>query len=86
MSITIDVNHEVEEKLQAQAIERGVPMKELVESLVVEAAQRAAGMRNHRPSVDEFEADMNALADGLDHIPPLHPDAFSREAMYSEGE
>ena len=35
-------------------------------------------------SIEEFEADWAALAEGLDHIPPLPPEAFSREAMYAD--
>ena len=85
MTITIELEPEVEDKVQAQAAARGLPVKEYVEGIVRQAADATHCLRRDndaRPSIEEFEADLAALADGLDHIPPLPPEAFSREAMY----
>ena len=39
MTITIDLARDVEDKVQAQAAARGVPVKEYVEALVRQAAE-----------------------------------------------
>ena len=85
MTITIDLDRDVEDKVEARAAARGVPVKEYVEGLVREAADATPCVRpgsDSRPSIEEFEADFAAMADGLDDIPPLPPEAFSRQAMY----
>ena len=85
MTLTIKLDREVEDKVQAQAAARGLPVKKYVEDLVREVANGGAEMTAAsvpRPSVAEFEADWAAFAEGLDHVPPLSPEAFSREAMY----
>ena len=85
MTITIELERNVEERVRAQASARGVPVEEYVERLVREAADGTPVVCQEsepQPTIEEFEADFAALAEGLDHIPPLPPEAFSREAMY----
>jgi hypothetical protein len=87
MTITINLERDVAEKLRTQAAARGVPVTEYVEDLVRTVAQRApevGAAGESRPSLAEFEADWAAFAEGLDHVPPLAPEAFSREAMYAD--
>lgn len=81
MSITVELSPEVEERLRIQAAARGVELQDYVERLVRQAAITPS---SERPTLAEFEADWNSFADGLDHLAPLHPEAFSREAMYDE--
>jgi hypothetical protein len=87
MTITLDLDVSTEEKLRAQAAARGVPVEEYLADVVREAANGTAGTLTgdaSQPAIDEFEADWAAFAEGLDHVLPLAPDAFSREAMYSD--
>jgi hypothetical protein len=81
MSIIVDLEPEIEERLRMQAAARGVPVQQYVEELIRQAANSVPG---ERPTLAEFEADWATFADGLDHIAPLPPEAFSREAMYGE--
>ena len=81
MSITVELDPEVEERLRLQAAARGMPVQEYVEGLIRQAAD---GVPGERPTLAEFEADWASFADGLDHIAPLPPEAFSREAIYGE--
>lgn len=81
MSLTLELGPDLEGWLRTQAAARGVPVQEYVEGLIREAAN---GSFPERPGLAEFQADWEAFAEGLDHIPPLPPEALSREAMYSE--
>jgi hypothetical protein len=87
MTLTLDLDGSTEEKLRAQAAARGVPVEAYVADIVREAANGTAGTLTggaSQPGISEFEADWAAFAEGLDHVPPLPPEAFSREAMYSD--
>ena len=81
MSIVIELAPELEERLRAQAATRGVPVQEYVADLIRRAAN---GGPAERPALAEFEADWAGFSDGLDHLAPLPPEAFSREAIYDE--
>lgn len=83
MSITVELEPDVEQRLRAQAAEAGVAVHEYVAGLIRRAAN---GMAGEQPTLAEFEADWGRFADGLDHIAPLPAEAFSREAMYRERE
>ena len=87
MTITINLERDIEGKLETQAAARGLPLKDYVESLVRAAANDELGapLENEaRPTLEEFEADWATFAEGLDQIPPLPPEAFTREAMYRD--
>jgi hypothetical protein len=46
-------------------------------------AQGLPGPRR-RPTLKEFEADLEAIAEGTDDIPVLSPEALTREAIYGD--
>lgn len=81
MSITVELDSDVEARLRVQAAAEGVPVQEYVAGLIRRAAN---GLSSEQPTLAEFEADWRRFADGLDHIAPLPAEAFSREAMYRE--
>src|SRR5688500_17683331 len=72
MSITVEFDPEIEERLRIQAAARGVPVQDYIQDLIRRSAVGAPG---DRPSLGEFDADWAAFADGLDHLAPLPPDA-----------
>jgi hypothetical protein len=87
MSILIEPGRDVEEWLREQAAAQGMAVEQYAAGILREAVSRPGGAianGQERPTLAEFEADLAALAEGLDHIPPLPPEAFSREAMYGE--
>lgn len=83
MSITVELSPEIEVRVRVEAAARGLPMQDYIQHLILRSTN---GPHAQRPSLAEFEADWNGFADGLDHLAPLPPDAFSREVIYGERE
>jgi hypothetical protein len=79
MTVTIELTPELEARLLAQAQAAGVSMQGYVQSVVEAAALSPVGQR---PTLEEFEAAMDEMAEGTDDIPVLSPDATSRESIY----
>ena len=71
-----DVSEDTAEALAAQAKARGLSVNEYLKKLL--GIARPAGLVS---SVEEFESDLNALAEKI--LPPL-PEKFSREDIYFE--
>ena len=71
-----DVSEDTAEALAAQAKARGLSVNEYLKKLL--GIARPAGLVS---SVEEFESDLNALAEK--NLPPL-PEKFSREDIYFE--
>lgn len=44
--------------------------------------EQLVGSEEQRFDVQQWEADLNALAQGAENIPVLPPEAFSRESIY----
>ena len=66
------------ERIVAQATAQGLSVKAYLLT-VIEAA--AAPAPTERASLEEFEAAMDELADGLDDVAVLAPEALTREAI-----
>lgn len=81
MTITLQLKPEVEERLLAYARAQGVSLETYL-SGVIEAQVLPGPMR--RPTLEEFEADLEAIAEGTDDIPVLPPEALTREAIYGD--
>jgi hypothetical protein len=79
MTVTIDLAPELEARIQAQAVQAGVSLEAYVQSVIEAAALRPGG---ERPTLEEFEAAMDEMAEGTDDIPVLSPEATSRENIY----
>jgi hypothetical protein len=79
MIVTLDLAPEVETRIVAQASAQGLSVEAYLLS-IIEAAAIPAASDNVTP--EEFEAAMDELAEGLDHVPVLAPDALSRESLY----
>jgi hypothetical protein len=81
MTLTLQLKPEVEERLLAHAQAQGVSLETYVAGMI-EAQVLSAPKR--RPSLEEFEADLESIADGTDDIPVLPPEALTREAIYGD--
>jgi hypothetical protein len=79
MTVTIELTPEMEARIQAQAQAAGVSVAAYVQSVIEAAAPPPVGQR---PTLEEFEAAMDEMAEGTDDIPVLSPEATSRESIY----
>ena len=79
MTITLDLTPELEKRIAAQAMARGLSLEAYLLSVVETAAAPAP---SERASLEEFEAAMDELANGLDNVPVLAPEALTRESIY----
>jgi hypothetical protein len=81
MTITLELKPEVEERVSALASAQGLSLEAyllaLIESMPLPAVSEQA-------TVEEFEAAMDALAEGSDDLPVLSPEALTRESIYGD--
>jgi hypothetical protein len=81
MKITLELPSEVEAHLWARARAQGVSLAAYVQTLI----EQSAALDSHAGlSVQEFEAGMDALAEGAEQLPVLPPEAYSRESIYGD--
>jgi hypothetical protein len=81
MRTTVELTPEVEARLWARARARGVS---LVTHLQTVIEQIAALESSGEGSLEEFEAGLDALAEGSEQLPVLPPEACSRENIYGD--
>ncbi len=81
MSVTLDLKAETEQRVTAEAAARGVSVEAYLTSLIESGALWTAP---ETASAEQFEADMDLLAEGSERLPVLPPDAFSRESIYAD--
>ncbi len=79
MPVSLDLNSELEERILAQAAAHGVSLEAYLLSVIEAAALPAAA---ERATLKEFEAAMDELAEGLDNVPVVAPEALTRESIY----
>lgn len=79
MTITLDLNPELEQRVTAQAAAQGLSPEAYLLSVIEAAALPAAG---EGATIEEFQAAMDEMAEGTDDIPVLAPEALSRESIY----
>lgn len=79
MTVTLELNPELEERVQAQAIAQGISIEAYLLSLIEAAALPAPG---ESASLEEFEAAMDAFSEGTEGLPVLTAEAMSRESIY----
>ena len=82
MSMHLEVRPEIADKLAALAKARGVSVDNLLQEVLddLELPQDAIA----EPSLEEFERDMNALAEGLEHLPVGYEGTYSRADIYMD--
>jgi hypothetical protein len=79
MTVTLDLDPELQERVQAQANARGISLEAYLLSLIEAATPPAPG---EGASLEEFEAAMDAFSEGTEGLPVLSEEALSRESIY----
>lgn len=82
MAITLELPPEIEASLAAQARARGLRLDAYVESLLKQ--QAATEHPGRAMSLEQFEAELDALAQGSEKLPYLPPEAVTRESFYQD--
>jgi hypothetical protein len=82
VAIQFEVRPEIADKLNALAKARGVSVDDLLLSLL--SKPEPSEMETAEPSVEEFERDMDALAEGLEQLPTEYHGTYSRADIYAE--
>jgi hypothetical protein len=82
VTISIQLEPEVETSLLARARAQGMTLDAFVQSLVKGAAVEP---KLPRMSDEEFEAAIDELAEGSENWPVLPPEATTREGIYEGG-
>jgi hypothetical protein len=79
MTVTLDLDSDLEQRLRTEAATRGLPL----ESYLLSVLQNTAGAAPAEDaSLEEFEAAMDAFSAGTEELPVLPPEAFTRESIY----
>ena len=81
VTITVRLEPEVETRLLARARAQGLSLDDYLQGVI---AQMAAGGAASKLSFEEFEAGLDALAEGSEKLPVLPPHAYRRESIYGE--
>jgi hypothetical protein len=79
MTVTLDLPPELETRVRAQAEALGLSPEAYLLSLIGASVIPAPG---ENATLEEFEAAMDALSEGTEHLPVLSPEALSRESIY----
>lgn len=80
MPTQLEIRPEIADKLAALAKARGVSVDDLLQEVLagLELQQDAVT----EPSLEEFERDMDMLAEGLEHLPVGYEGTYSKEDIY----
>ena len=81
MNVTVELKPEVEQRVSAEAAARGLSVEAYLTS-VIESGTLPWGPKTTTP--EQFEADMDLLAEGSESLPVLEPHAFRRESIYAD--
>ena len=82
MTISIQLEPEIETSLLARARAQGMTLDAYVQSLVTGSV---AGAQPLPMSDEEFEAALDELAEGSENWPVLSPEAYTRAGIYEGG-
>ena len=82
MAITLNLPPEVEASLAAQARALGLQLNSYVQNLLEQ--QAGMGRSEQATNLEQFEAELDALAQGSDKLPYLPPAALTRESFYQD--
>ncbi len=82
MPIQLEVRPEITDKLTALARARGVSVDELLRAVLDELEPGRDSTT--APSLEEFERDMDAIAEGLEHLSAEYQGTYSRKDIYMD--
>jgi hypothetical protein len=83
MTIRIELNAEIMERLAAEAEAHGIALEEYAERLLREAIANRAEPRG-QISVGELHAMLAGIAEGSEKLPKVPTSAFTRESSYED--
>ena len=83
MTIQIELNPEVMERLAAEAEAEGIALEEYAERLLREAIATHAEPQG-QVSVAELHAMLAGIAEGSEKLPKVPTSAFTRESFYED--
>jgi len=83
MTIQIQLNPEIMERLAAEAEAQGIALEEYAERLLREAIANHAEPQGQL-SVAELHAMLKEIAEGSENLPKVPTSAFTRESFYEE--
>lgn len=83
MTITVQLEPELETQLAARAAAQGVSLDAYLRA-VIEQAARAQEPARPTVSPEEFDSALDALAAGSENLPLLPPAAYSRDGIYRD--
>ena len=81
MTIQIELNPEIMERLAAEAAAHGIALEEYADRLLREAIAPRAKPQG-QISVAELHTMLNAIAEGSEKLPKVPTSAFTRETFY----
>jgi hypothetical protein len=79
MTITLELEPELEQRVLAQAAANGVSPEAYLLSVIEEAAPPSPP---ELTTLEQFEAALDAFSEGTEALPVLPPEAFTRESIY----
>jgi hypothetical protein len=82
MTVTLELDPELEQRALAQARRAGVSLEAYLLSLI--EASMVLPAVGEKATLEEFEAFLDALAEDSDDLPVLPPEALTREAIYGD--
>jgi hypothetical protein len=82
MPTQLEVRPEIADKLSALAKAKGVSVDDLLQEVLDDLELPREAITE--PSLEEFERDMDVLAEGLEHLPVGYEGTYSREDIYLE--
>lgn len=80
MTVTLELDPEIEASLNAQALAKGIPLDAYLRS-VIEGLVR---VKAPGPDIQEFREALDRLADMGKGLPHLPSSAFNRESIYQD--
>lgn len=83
MTIKLELDPDIEERLAAEAQAQGLGLEEYAQRLLQEAI-RLTRRRRSRASQQEFRGFLDALASKPPNVPQLRAETFTREMIYGE--
>ena len=83
MTIQVELSPEMEARLSAEAQAHGMALEKYASSLLQQVlASPASG--SGKPTLEEFHAMLQALAEGSEKLPDLPTESFTRESFYED--
>jgi hypothetical protein len=82
VTVTVQLEPNVEARLLAQARAQGVPLEAYLQAVVDQIAARGGPPD---VSIEESEIGLDTLAEGCEQLPVLPPGAYRRESIYGDG-